>query len=198
MDRRGVYRKGSAGHARNVGSYRLYMQNFKKWRRPMTGLLAVILIFGLAPRTGDLSQTSILTAEQAQVFADMPAEEVKKALMESVKAFADECAKFKMEECGREGNELLQGIAGAEIGVGESVSAAVEYEDRFSAALSSNVCRYELSRNIAKLRAVSRQARDFAAEYEILFSGRQLEGAIASTDSAAAQLSEFVKSCESQ
>lgn len=62
MERKSVYNKGRQGqHSRNISSFVLARQHFKKIRFPIMGLFAVLFVFGMAPIVGNEFQTSTLT-----------------------------------------------------------------------------------------------------------------------------------------
>lgn len=67
MERKGVYRKGRAGHARNVSSFRVTREHIKKYRFPIGGMLALLLVLSAAPAVGDQFQTSVVSSETSVV-----------------------------------------------------------------------------------------------------------------------------------
>lgn len=150
MERRGVYRKGSAGHARSINLYRLFRQrdhhsHNNKWRWPITAVLALMLVFGVAPNVGDEFnfQASILTADQKQELLNAEPEALKKGLVEIIKSVVDDCAKFKMEACVLEGNALMNEIAVETGNPVKYVALAERFIDRFEADIEFNMCKFD-------------------------------------------------------
>lgn len=151
MERRGCYRKGSAGHARSINLYRLFRQrdhhnHSNKWRWPITAVLAITLVFGLAPSVGDEFnfQTSILTANQKQELLNAKPEELKKGLVNILKSVVDDCARFKMDACVSEGNALMNDIAIEKGDAVKYVSLAENFIGRFEADIEFNTCKFDV------------------------------------------------------
>lgn len=150
MERRGVYRKGSAGHARSINLYRLFRQrdhhnHSNKWRWPITAVLAIALVFGVAPSVGDEFnfQASILTMDQKQELLDAKPEVLKKELVGILKSVVDDCAKFKMDACVLEGNALMNDIAVERGDAVKYVDLAENFIGRFEMEIEFNECKFD-------------------------------------------------------
>lgn len=148
MERRGVYRKGSAGHARSTNLYRLFRQrdhHSKKWRWSITAVLALVLVFGLAPSVGDEFnfQASVLTLDQKQELLNAEPEALKKGLVNIIKSVVDDCEKFKMDACVLEGNALMNEIAVETGDPVKYVSFAENFINRFEADIEFNKCKFD-------------------------------------------------------
>lgn len=149
MERRGVYRKGSAGHARSVNLYRLFRQrnhHSKKWRWPITAVLALVLVFGLAPSVGDEFnfQASVLTLDQKQELLNAEPEALKKGLVNIIKSVVDDCSRFKMDACVLEGNALMNDIAVERADAVKYVSLTENFINRFETDIEFNKCKFDL------------------------------------------------------
>lgn len=150
MERRGVYRKGSAGHARSFNLYRLFRQrdhhsHNNKWRWPITAVLALMLVFGVAPSVGDEFnfQASVLTADKKQELLNAEPEALKKGLVNIIKSVVDDCARFKMNACVFEGNALMNDIAVETGDAVKYISLAENFIIRFEADIEFNKCKFD-------------------------------------------------------
>ena len=199
MERRGVYRKGSQGHARNVSSYRLSRQNFKKWRVPLTGLLALLFVFGAAPVVGDEFQVSVLTdPETTQAISEKP-EEAKKIFLDTVNTITKKCEEFKIKECPEFGRELLARVAKASAAELKSQYVNVlEFEKRFGDAVSAGVCRYEVPKVTAQLRSVEEQLETYGQQFAGAFESPQFERLLTLASALQEELAAFVDSCKTR
>lgn len=65
MEKKGVYNKGRTGHMRNGHNLEMNRHHFfKKFRLPITAVIAFMFVFGMAPIVGEELQGSVLTATQ--------------------------------------------------------------------------------------------------------------------------------------
>src|SRR3989338_4509501 len=111
MERRGPYNKGRAGHARNAGSYRILKEHYKKWRFPINGLLALVLLFGVAPMVGQDFQSSILTTPETTEMIHSDLEVAKKTVLEYAHDVIQDCREYRMNECVTDGEAMINDIA---------------------------------------------------------------------------------------
>lgn len=143
MERKGIYRKGSAGHARNIASYRVYREKIKKWRIPLTGLLALALVLTSVPSTGEKFQASVLTQEQAFGLSSFQPAQIRKIILNTLKSFIDDCKKYFMDQCVDEGRVLVrQLIAGEEKDVFSFVQPSENFFRRYERAIEDNRYKY--------------------------------------------------------
>lgn len=195
MDKRGIYRKGSAGHARNINAYRLSMQRFKRWRYPLTVLLALVFVFGAAPIVGEQMQTSLLTAQERIQLQKAPAEDVRKVLLNSIKSFVDECEKFKITQCVENGKALIRDVIHSGNGVYGMVSEAENFEARFSSAVANAACKYELGGILAQINSSQSSLKTFLDAYGEDLGADSL-ASFGKLKEVSAALNKVVKSCE--
>lgn len=165
MERRGVYRKGSAGHVRNVNIYRLYMQKAKRWRAPIALFLALTVVFSAAPTVGDEFQASLLSVdEQAKVQTSQP-EDVKKVLLDAVKSFTDECDRFKINDCVAEGKSLMNEIALAGQDVLKYVLRAEDFSGKYEKTVALYACKYDLGNAFVQVKNTQDSLNTFFEQY---------------------------------
>lgn len=199
MERRGVYRKGSQGHARNVSSYRLSRQNFKKWRVPLTGLLALFFVFGAAPIVGDEFQVSVLTDPETTQAIEQKPEDVKKVFLDVVNTITKKCEEFKIQECPAFGRELLARVAKASASELKSQYMNVlEFEKRFGGAVSAGVCRYEMPELAAQLRSVEEKLETYGQEFAGAFETPKFERLTTLASALQEELTAFVELCKTR
>lgn len=199
MERRGVYRKGSAGHVRNVGAYRLARQNFKKWRVPVTALLALVLVFGTAPMVGEDSQTSLLTVEQTQRFSQAEPEALRKALLGALRTFTDDCHRFLMDECVNEGNRLVSQVAGAgKADVTKYVAAAENFASQYEETVALKACKFDLGNVFAQSKSAQNTLKEFLEKYGDVLDPAEYSAAEGLLNAAPGALQKLVNSCENK
>lgn len=197
MERRGSYQKGHAGHPRNVGAYRLARQNFKKWRVPVTGVLALMLVFGVAPVVGDEFQTSLITAgDTAQTVRAHP-QEAKKVLLDVLGTFVRDCERFKMTECHEHGRALIADVANT--GDLEKVLPRIDaFESAYEVELARNACEFDLGGVASRLQFAKKEAQAFVDRYSQSLSQETLAVSVAQLSESASQLQAVVRSCISR
>ncbi len=199
MERRGVYRKGSAGHVRNVGAYRLARQNFKKWRVPVMALLGLMFVFGTAPMVGEEFQTSLLTVEQTQRFAEADPEALRKALLGALKTFTNDCHRFLMDECVNEGNRLISQIAGAaKSDTAKYVAAAEDFASLYEETVALKACKFDLGNVLAQSKLAQNTLNEFLEKYGDVLDSLEYSAAENSINSAPGALQELVNFCENK
>lgn len=197
MDRKGIYRKGRAGHSRNINTYRLYRQNYKKWRLPFTAVLAFMLIFGLAPVVGEQFQTSLLTVQEASTYADANPQYAKKMLLDEVKSFTDSCAGFLMTQCENDGKALLTDMVNPNFSsdVRSLVSAVTNFEEKFLDELANNACKFDLGNAVTQVKPAQRAIQEVASKYPDSLGSAGLTDSINALNKAINGLDSFVESC---
>ncbi len=196
MERRGVYRKGSAGHVRNVGAYRLARQNFKKWRVPLTALLALIFVFGTAPVVGEELQTSLLTAEQTQRFSQADPEGLRKALLEALKTFVKDCDRFLGDECKTQGDRLISQIAAApKSDVQKFVAAAEKFASQFEETVALKACKFDLGNVFAQNKGMQKTVQEFLGKYGDMLDPAQYGAFENHVNSGISELKKLVEFC---
>lgn len=198
MERRGVYRKGSAGHVRNVGSYRLSRQNFKKWRVPLTALLALMFVFGTAPVVGEEFQASLLTAEQTERFSQADPEELRKALLGALQTFVNDCDRFLLDECKTQGNRLMSQIASSPKGeVIKYIAAAENFASQFEPSVALHACKFDLGNVLVQNRGMEKNVEQFLEKYGDMLDPTQYGAFENHVHSGISELKKLVAFCES-
>lgn len=195
MERKGVYNKGKQGHARNVNSYFLAMQRFKKWRLPLTVLLALMFIFGISPVVGEEFQASLVTLEEQAGIANQDPKHMRKALLDEIQSFVHDCEKWKLPSCVNAGKTLITSIANPEHDVSQLIPEAVKFEDSFASEVGGKACRYELGNILQEIQSVRKKLSVFTATYGDFLDSALLRDRIDAFDKTADQLALFVKSC---
>lgn len=195
MERRGVYRKGSAGHPRNVNSYQITRQKFKKWRFPLTALLAFALIFGTVPGTGEVFQTSLLTASEREALVTVAPEQARKTILNELRYFVDDCKKYKITECSEKGELVINDVVNSGDDVLATLDGVEHFVAEFEGVVAQAVCKYELSAKVENAKALQKSVSDFTSRYGESFTNSQLTVGAADLNKAVSGLSAFVDSC---
>lgn len=205
MDKRGIYNKGKQHHARNVNTYLLTRQRWKKWRLPLTALFIAMMLFGTAPTVGDEFQTSLLTSAPndlhevltevvTEVSTSSP-EQAKKAILGALKSFIDECDRLALDSCTRAGEELLHTVSNSRHDMASFVGPLVQFEEKFAPHIAVTACRFDLGNSVAEMRSLQRRWHSFQENYGDSL-GNEKFASFASTFSEALSLLEaFVQSC---
>lgn len=197
MERRGIYRKGSAGHVRNINIYRLYMQRIKRWRTPLTAVLAIMLVFGMAPIVGDQFQASVLTTPEQTQFQTTDPASLKKALLGVLKNFVNDCDRFRIKTCVDQGNKLINNITLAQpADARKFVPTAEDFALNFEEEIALNVCKYDLGNAMLQSKSTQKVLDNFLEKYSESLDVSNLMPASASMTSANDVLRYFVNSCE--
>lgn len=195
MERRGVYRKGSAGHVRNVNTYQLARQKFKKWRLPFTALLAFVLIFGTVPGTGEKFQTSLLTAHEQEALAGVSPEQARKVILNELRVFVDECKKYKITKCSEKGELVINDVVNSGDFVLETLPAVERFIAVFEGAMSNAACKYGLSTRVQQAQDIEKFITDFTERYGASFINTKLSDSAHLFSQALSELSALVDTC---
>ncbi len=190
MERAGIYRKGRQGHARNVSSYRISMQRFKKWRLPLTALAALVLVFGMAPTVGQEFQASLLTNTQYAALSKMPSDEAKKKLFESLH--------FKIDECVTKGKQLESVFGTTALQPKEWLSRIEEFVAAFEKKVALEICRYDLANTAVQLAETVDIVQWYSADYEDVLDTGKLSKVKEQLVQAKETLGEFVQQCQTR
>lgn len=198
MEKGGIYRKGRQGHARNVNTYKLTREKFKKWRLPFTAALALLFVFGTAPIVGENFQASLLTNPETVNMVKKNPEAARKVLLGALHDFLKDCERFLMTECAENGKLLLHDIVNS----GEKlvlVLPAVEYfEERFEREVALKACKFDLGKIGVEANLQKRAFDDFLKRYGETLSSERLSEAAAAFQSSAENVNQFVDSCASR
>lgn len=199
MERRGVYRKGSQGHVRNIGAYRMFRQNFKKWRVPMTVLFALFVVFSTAPSVGDQLTASVLTASQtAQLDNATSSQESAKVLLGMVKDRIDECQKFYLDDCVAQGNALTTTMVSFGNDVSSFKGDVENFIGRFQSDVAKAACRYTLSLVATQIGENQHTLQEFNRAYGETLNDAQLNEYQSSLLAVSKGLNVVVDSCETR
>lgn len=195
MERKGVYVKGRAGHVRNVGMYRLYMQKGKKWRGPLTAFVAVLLVFGLAPVVGDEFQASLLTNSGTEQEIRANPEQARKIMLNSLAEFINDCERFKMTECVFSGRALIKNVINSGDRLLELLPAIEDYESSYEREIAVNACKFDLNGLVLKEKKLKKSVADFVERYGEALGVSSLIENVNKLSSAVTSLDELVSSC---
>ena len=195
MERRGIYRKGSAGHSRNVSSYKVYRQKFKKWRFPFVLLLALVIVFGTAPIVGEEFQASLITAPETAALVNANPDQARKVILDALHDFVRDCDRFKMEQCVSEGKILVSNVINSKSDLNQFLPVIEKFEDRFSPQLSRSACKFDLGNALITAKSFQKTTSGFMERYGGEFEDAGLSDAAVKLDSAVVFLDKFVESC---
>lgn len=198
MDRSGIYRKGRQGHARNVNSYRLARQNFKKWRLPFTALLALLFVFGTAPLVGEDFEASLLTNEATVEAVAKNPEGARKVLLNALHEFLKDCERFLMTECSEEGKLLVRDIVNSGENLSSLLPKVSDFEERFEGEVALKACKFDLGKISVDARNQKRALDDFLKRYGETLGSESLGEAALAFQSSVESLNEFVDGCTSR
>ena len=197
MERKGVYNKGHAGHPRNVGMYRLFRQKFKKWRGPLTALIALAIMVGTAPMVGNELSASTLTASDIAAIAKTNLAEARAVLGNSLATFSAECGRLKIDACKNEASGLAK-----EIGVTSSVAATAQkvevLKTKFKPALAKAACVTDLAAAVANGNAVKVTVQKFEDQYGSAKENAPVAMHLEALKESMAGLELFVESCRAR
>lgn len=197
MERRGVYRKGSEGHTRNVNAYRMMQEKIKKWRGPLLGSLAIVFAFGLAPAGGDqLFQTSILTSPETRQLVESNPELARKTILDYAAGIAKECEQYGMDECKEEGDLLLSDLSNESIDTQTVFNGVVHYEEKTLAARAKAACKYQAAQYMNDLKDAQAKLSTFSDSYGEALAIPGLNGQVESLKNQISTVSEMLNSCE--
>lgn len=165
MEKRGIYNKGRQGHARNVNTYYLSRQKFKKWRLPLTALLALMFVFGVAPIVGDEFKAAVLTVDPALQLATTDPVQSRKMLMSTVQSFIADCGRLVIPSCTDEGKILLNDIVDSRSDVLGLVQRVEIFEGAFFEEVAQKACRFDVGNNVVKMKLIQKDLEDFVSKY---------------------------------
>ncbi|MBI5413197.1 hypothetical protein HZA42_02495 [Candidatus Peregrinibacteria bacterium] len=195
MERKGAYVKGHAGHVRNVGMYRLYMQKAKKWRGPITAFVAVLMVFGLAPSVGDEFQASLLTNPGTETAIKANPEQARKIMLNSLAEFINDCERFKMTECASAGRGLVKDVINSGDRLLELLPAIEDYESRYEHEVAVNACKFDLNGLVLKGKELKKSVAGFTERYGEALGVASLTENANKLSSSVTSLDELVSSC---
>lgn len=198
MERKGVYRKGRQGHVRNINSYQLFRQKFKKWRMPLTGLLALILVFGTAPIVGDEFQASLLIADDTPALVEQNPQQARKVLLNALNSFIKDCEKFRMTQCVEHGNALIKDVVNSGDQLKKVLPAVEDFEQSFESELALNACKYDLRSVLVKTKSTKKELQKFLDRFGDLLASENLTNAAQLFDSVIVNLNGVVDNCASR
>jgi hypothetical protein len=146
---------------------------------------------------GERFQTSLLTAEQSVQLKNAKPGELKKALLNALKTFVDDCGRFYLKACVSEGNELLQDIASAEdADIASYVPAAESFASHYEEPVALQACVFDLGKVLAENKNVHRAFKEFSDRYGEFIESSVLAAASSSFGEAQAKLKALVDFCE--
>lgn len=199
MEKRGIYRKGSAGHVKNMNSYNFYRQNMKKWRVPLTGLVALLLVFGIAPLVGEEFQASLLTSNEQEIVASAKPETVQKIMLSALNDFIKDCEAFRIVECVDDGKALTSAIiASPKESVSKFVGVVEEFALTYETKLALSVCKFDVGDLFVETRKSRESFQDFAEEYGDVIDSSDVSSAGNALASAEQLLYRLSKYCSDQ
>lgn len=198
MDRSGIYRKGRQGHARNINSYKLAREKFKKWRFPFTAFLALVIVFGTAPMVGEDFQASLLTNPETVNMVDKNPEDARKVLLGAFHDFLKDCERFLMTECVEEGKLLVHDIVNSGDRLSFVLPAVEDFEERYEAAVALKACKFDLGKIAMDVRVNESVLQNFLKKYGETLGSEELFDRGETLKSSVAALNEFVDSCSSR
>lgn len=197
MERRNAYQKGRAGHARNINSYEMYREKYKKWRLPAAGLIGLLLVFGAAPVVGEEFQASLLTIQQAADLADADPAYAKKILLDEVKSFASECDRFKLSQCSADGVELISSMVDPNFktDVRSLVSAVTRFEEKYQSNLAVKACEFDFGNAVLQAKSARNVMEEVMNKYEQALNAPEFSADYAEFSKTLEGMDAFVESC---
>lgn len=198
MEKGGIYRKGRQGHARNVNTYKLSREKFKKWRLPFTAVLAILLVFGTAPIVGENFQASLLTHPETVDMVEKNPEAARKILLGALHDFLKDCERFLMTECTEKGKLLLHDIVNSGEKLFLTLPAVEDFEERFEGEVALKACKFDLGKIGVEANLQKRALEDFLKRYGETLGSETLSKAASAFQSSVESLNQFVESCASR
>lgn len=185
---------------RNASPYRIDMQHHKqwarKWRYPLTALVAVLFILGTAPVVGDSLTASILTLPETKELIQSNPVEARKVLLDETFRFAKECKRLALNECSKRGGELADILADDTKQLETTVKLLETFFGEFEPQLSRRLCIYDVGNLTAELKKQSAILGKFTHENEGAFEDSQLAEKAQELENLAADLQAFVEACK--
>ncbi len=197
MERRGPYNKGHAGHPHNVGMYQVFRQKFKKWRGPLTALVALSIMIGTAPVVGNELSASTLTASDIAAIAETNLAAARTALGNSLATFVQDCERLKLDACKNEARALAK-----EIGVVADVAATAHKVEalkaKFNPALAKASCITDLADAVAKVNVIKATVQKFEDNFGASKENARVATHLEALKESIAGLEAFVESCRAR
>lgn len=200
MERRGVYRKGSAGHVRNINSYSFYKKyenQIRRFRLPLTALMALAIVFGTAPMVGEQLQTSLLTAEQTAKLENVDQNSGRKVVMDVLKEFVDDCNRFKIYDCAEGGEKILNDITGGKRDLSEDIFAVEQFAALYESKVARASCHYDLGEAFVQAQAAKNALESFTKDYGDVVDASLLKAEWERLNKTLEGLDKFVDLCAS-
>lgn len=197
MERRGPYNKGKSGHVRNASTYRIFKEHYKKWKNPINGFLALILIFGLAPTVGKDIEASILTTPETTQMIQQDVEASKKSVIEYAHEIIKDCETYRMAACVSDGNALVNEISTKEIDADTLVKKLEEFDDEYASDVAQSACRYDFQNALTEMRNAQKKLDAFGQKYGDQFIVDSFATRSTEVKNSVAAMEVFVKSCGS-
>ncbi len=200
MERRGPYNKGRAGHARGASPYRIYQEHFKKWRGPLTGFMAAVLIFAVAPMVGQdgvASEVSVLSSSgtTAQIQADPVA--AKKSVVALAHEIVEDCRTYGLEACVQDGEQLVQNVGTKTLSANEVVAALADFDGKYSSAVAQAACTFDFQNALTEMNNAQKKLSAFGAKYGSDFTVDSFADRSEDLANSLNAFEVFVKSCKS-
>lgn len=171
MDRKSIYNKGRAGHARVVNSYRVWREKAKRWKFPIGGLVVVLALMVSVDLAGDSLHTNVLESFDASKAGDSGislTEEnldvAKKGFLMLIGSELEGCREFQISQCISEGEALVNKVSS--IDTVESANAFMKEVEDFS-------IRWSISKDALACHARFEDALLAVGSAIALFDGQQ-------------------------
>lgn len=162
----------------------------------MAAVIGILIIFGMAPVTGDRFQTSLLTVEDAANFAETDPSYAKKILLDEVKRFSSECKRFKLSQCASAGEALLTDMVNPNLSedVKGMVRLVSDFEVKYLQALADKSCEFDISNSLVQIKAGKKQLDFVGKEYGEVLGPAGLTENLTRLEDVLADLDGFVES----
>lgn len=197
MERRGVYRKGSAGHVRNASPYKISMDHFKRWRVPYTIVAGLFLVFGMSPAVGDQLTASVLTLPGMSAQISSQPKEARKTILQYVHDLSKECERFLMNDCVAGAQGIIAQASDDSNDIQSVLAATVSFEKEFSSQLAHNACKFDLAQTGFSLAKSQSELATFTEKYGESMADPSLALANESLKTAVDTLKMLGDSCQS-
>lgn len=196
MDRKSIYNKGRAGHARVVNSYRVWREKAKRWKFPIGGLAVVLALMVSVDLAGDSLHTNVLESFDATKAGDSGVsiteenlDVAKKGFLMLISSELEGCREFNISECVDEGEILVNKVSS--IDSVESANAFMKEVEDFS-------IRWSVSKDSLACHERFENALSAIATAVVVFDGQQGVSGEASIllKQAESELAVLAKKCD--